>query len=113
MITGNFRYLQICTFPFSVQSSAGSSGKTVVDSSTNLELQETNARLRERLARMVLHTKHCSALLYACTHPCKIIHTDTLYKNKRDLPPTQALFSIERCGVNEIQRKTQTCKLRK
>ncbi|XP_072226057.1 cingulin isoform X2 [Leuresthes tenuis] len=34
------------------ESSAGSAGKTVVDHSTNLELQEANTRLRERLARM-------------------------------------------------------------
>ncbi|KAM4540084.1 cingulin isoform 2-T3 [Odontesthes bonariensis] len=34
------------------ESSAGSAGKTVVDNSTNLELQEANTRLRERLARM-------------------------------------------------------------
>ncbi|XP_029299639.1 cingulin isoform X2 [Cottoperca gobio] len=39
------------------ESSVGSSGKTVVDHSTNLELQETNTRLRERLARMTrLHS---------------------------------------------------------
>ncbi|XP_053190952.1 cingulin [Scomber japonicus] len=39
------------------ESSAASSGRTVVDNSTNLELQETNARLRERLARMTrLHS---------------------------------------------------------
>ncbi|XP_070702799.1 cingulin isoform X2 [Pempheris klunzingeri] len=34
------------------ESSAGSSGKTVVDNSSSLELQEANTRLRERLARM-------------------------------------------------------------
>ncbi|KAF3834064.1 hypothetical protein F7725_025268 [Dissostichus mawsoni] len=39
------------------ESSVGSSGKTVVDYGTNLELQETNTRLRERLARMTrLHS---------------------------------------------------------
>ncbi|XP_049457460.1 cingulin isoform X4 [Epinephelus fuscoguttatus] len=39
------------------ESSVGSSGKTVVDHSTNLELQEANTRLRERLARMTrLHS---------------------------------------------------------
>ncbi|XP_069032685.1 cingulin [Embiotoca jacksoni] len=39
------------------ESSVGSTGKTVVDHSTNLELQEANTRLRERLARMTrLHS---------------------------------------------------------
>ncbi|XP_031151936.1 cingulin isoform X2 [Sander lucioperca] len=39
------------------ESSVGSSGKTVVDHGTNLELQEANTRLRERLARMTrLHS---------------------------------------------------------
>ncbi|KAK5911040.1 hypothetical protein CgunFtcFv8_005252 [Champsocephalus gunnari] len=39
------------------ESSVGSSGKTVVDYGTNLELQESNTRLRERLARMTrLHS---------------------------------------------------------
>ncbi|XP_070777946.1 cingulin isoform X2 [Enoplosus armatus] len=39
------------------ESSAVSSGKTAVDHSTNLELQEANTRLRERLARMTrLHS---------------------------------------------------------
>ncbi|KAM9738187.1 cingulin isoform 1-T2 [Menidia menidia] len=39
------------------ESSAGSTGKTVVDGSSNLELQEANVRLRERLARMTrLHS---------------------------------------------------------
>lgn len=39
------------------QSSAGPSGKTAVDHSTSLELQEANTRLRERLARMTrLHS---------------------------------------------------------
>ncbi|XP_068567266.1 cingulin isoform X2 [Cebidichthys violaceus] len=39
------------------ESSIGSSGKTVVDHSANLELQEANTRLRERLARMTrLHS---------------------------------------------------------
>ncbi|XP_035476782.2 cingulin isoform X1 [Scophthalmus maximus] len=39
------------------ESSAGSAGRTVVDHGTNLEFQETNARLRERLARMTrLHS---------------------------------------------------------
>ncbi|XP_059206121.1 cingulin isoform X2 [Centropristis striata] len=41
----------------SEKSSVGSSGKTVVDHGTNLELQEANTRLRERLARMTrLHS---------------------------------------------------------
>ncbi|XP_038580445.1 cingulin [Micropterus salmoides] len=39
------------------ESSAESSGKTLVDHGTNLELQEANTRLRERLARMTrLHS---------------------------------------------------------
>ncbi|XP_034401743.1 cingulin isoform X3 [Cyclopterus lumpus] len=39
------------------KSSVGSSGKTVVDHGANLELQEANTRLRERLARMTrLHS---------------------------------------------------------
>ncbi|XP_031722428.1 cingulin isoform X2 [Anarrhichthys ocellatus] len=39
------------------ESSVGSSGKTVVDHGANLELQEANTRLRERLARMTrLHS---------------------------------------------------------
>ncbi|XP_034747042.1 cingulin isoform X2 [Etheostoma cragini] len=39
------------------ESSVGSSEKTVVDHDTNLELQEANTRLRERLARMTrLHS---------------------------------------------------------
>ncbi|KAJ4928511.1 hypothetical protein JOQ06_016302 [Pogonophryne albipinna] len=39
------------------ESSVGSSGKTVVDYGTNLELQEINTHLRERLARMTrLHS---------------------------------------------------------
>ncbi|XP_054462346.1 cingulin [Anoplopoma fimbria] len=41
------------------RSSAGSSEKTVMDHSANLELQEANTRLRERLARMT--RLHCSA----------------------------------------------------
>ncbi|XP_042362716.1 cingulin isoform X2 [Plectropomus leopardus] len=46
--------LLICS---SLQSSAVSAGKTVVDHSANLELQEANTRLRERLARMTrLHS---------------------------------------------------------
>ncbi|KAM8841090.1 cingulin isoform 2-T2 [Spinachia spinachia] len=39
------------------ESSGGSSGRTEVDHGTNVELQEANARLRERLARMTkLHS---------------------------------------------------------
>lgn len=38
----------------------------MVDHGTNLELQEANTRLRERLARMVLHKKK----EHSCTHTC-------------------------------------------
>ncbi|KAM9838366.1 cingulin isoform 1-T1 [Aulostomus maculatus] len=38
------------------EASAGSSARTMVDHSTNLELQEANTRLRERLARMRMHS---------------------------------------------------------
>lgn len=47
------------------ESSVGSAGKTEVDHGTNLELQEENARLRERLARMTRHhsgaSRNCEA----------------------------------------------------
>ncbi len=59
-----------CKFFSSLQSSAGSTGKTVVDHGTNQELQEANARLRERLARMVLHTKKTARCTAVHTHPC-------------------------------------------
>lgn len=84
----------------SLQSSAASAGKTVVDHGTNLELQEANTRLRERLARMVLHTKK--------THSCTHTHTRARQNdlNRRTVqeqkkwPPTQTLFSTGRCEVN-------------
>lgn len=60
-------------FPLFILSFPQASGKIVVDG-TSLELQEANARLRERLARMVTRTKKKDSQLHRHTHThCKII----------------------------------------
>lgn len=79
--------------PPSLQSAAASSGRTVVDSGINQELQETNTRLRERLARMVLHT--------SCTHKCKQNRVNRhIVQEQTNGLPHRLYFQPERCEVN-------------
>lgn len=80
-----------------MQSSAGSSGKTVVDHhSTNLELQEANTRLRERLARMVhTQTGQCAAQLHTRTHiHVKKSNQTCCTRTKEMAAHTHSIFSL-------------------
>lgn len=69
--------------PFSQSSAAG---KTVVDHSSSLELQEANTRLRERLARMV---QLINPAVNTHTHTCTV-----LYEHKRKGRPHTLYFQL-------------------
>lgn len=77
-------------FPLFILYSPQSSGKTVVDG-TNLELQEANTRLRERLARMVTCAKKDSQL-HRHTHALQNNLNRHTVREQKQRPPTQTLF---------------------
>lgn len=85
---------KFCMFPLLIHSSLQSSVVSVVDHSTNLELQEANTRLRERLARMVMHTKR---QLYTHMHP-KLSKQTYCTRRKESASHTGSISNREMCS---------------